>query len=85
MLDHGDLYSQEYDTDDDNSDAASTPSEYPSKLEENNQLKGQWSGVGDVREGTSALEDDYGPKLNDFLIHEDSDGEEEEPEAQTLY
>ncbi|ROV89047.1 hypothetical protein VSDG_08755 [Cytospora chrysosperma] len=85
MFDHGDLNSQEYDTDDDNSDAASTPSEYPSKLEENNQLKGQWSGVGDVREGTSALEDDYGPELNDFLIHEDSDGEEEEPEAQTLY
>ncbi|ROV94556.1 hypothetical protein VMCG_08162 [Cytospora schulzeri] len=89
---HGDMGSQEFDSDsddedaDDNSDAASTPSEYPSKLEEHKQLKGQWSGVGDLREGTSALEDDYGPALNDFLIHEDSDGEEEqEPEAQTLY
>lgn len=72
---------------DDESDTASSPSEYPSKLEENKQqLKGQWSGVGDVREGTSALEDAYGPELDDFLIHEDRDGEkEEEPEAHTLY
>lgn len=95
IYDEENMDSQELDSDDDDaddddaddqSDTASTPSEYPSKLEENKeQLKGQWSGVGDVREGTSALEDGYGPLLNDFLIHEDRDGEKEEPEAQTLY